>query len=185
MEIDKMFGLGSAKLAMTSFVACRHPAESCGHNGLPLTPNSIAILGQAEGLKSLEHQNLCTYLDFARGKNERVICVSEFYENNLKAAHEVGPKDLLHIAGQVLALLDFLQSQEVVVMNLSTSTVLLSDDNTVKLFNYSTLEPLPQKSLQQDLCQNAPHGQKLKHRRPKKVLIPSLTYSQHPSRHTQ
>ena len=64
MEIKDRLGLNGAKLCLTSFVACQHPAESCGHNGLPLTPNSIAILGQAESLKSLAHPHLCSYLDF-------------------------------------------------------------------------------------------------------------------------
>ena len=38
MEIEAT-GLGGATFAVTSFVASSHPAESCGLNGLPLTPH--------------------------------------------------------------------------------------------------------------------------------------------------
>ena len=62
MDFPKRLGLGEAQLALSSFVACRHPTESCGHNGLPLTPNSIAIFGRASYLKTLEHDNLCVFL---------------------------------------------------------------------------------------------------------------------------
>ena len=47
---------GDADLAITSFVAARHPTESCGTNGLPLTPNSVAILGQSQRLRLLAHK---------------------------------------------------------------------------------------------------------------------------------
>ena len=70
-----------AKLALSSFVACQHPVESCRHNGLPLTPNSTSIIGKAQMLKSICHPNLCTYLDCQRGKGERIIVASEYYED--------------------------------------------------------------------------------------------------------
>ena len=84
MDIKQRLGLKGANLSLTSFVAAQHPAESCSHTGLPLTPNSIAILGNAEYLKNCEHPNLCSYLDFQRGKQERVVCVSEYYEDTLR-----------------------------------------------------------------------------------------------------
>ena len=47
---------GDSGIAITSFVAARHPTESCGTNGLPLTPNSVAILGQSQRLRLLAHK---------------------------------------------------------------------------------------------------------------------------------
>ena len=102
MELGSRFGLCQANLALTSFVACQHPAESCGHNGLPLTPNSIAILGQAEVLKSLEHDNLCSYLDFQRGQHDRIVCVSEFYQRNLRD-FTFSHADLMNVAAKILS----------------------------------------------------------------------------------
>lgn len=55
--------------AATTFFAKSHPSEVCGTNGLPLTPNSIAILGRAQKLKKVRHDNLCQYLDVIRSKH--------------------------------------------------------------------------------------------------------------------
>ena len=133
MELGQKKGLGNANLALNSFVASQHPAESCGHNGLPLTPNSIAILGQSEILKSLEHPRLCTYLDFRRGKHERIVCVSEFYEQSFK---DYNHSQLVEVAVQVLQALDFLQSKNIFVLNLKSRNILWENDSDVKLYNY-------------------------------------------------
>lgn len=53
----------------STFFAMRHSGELCGSNGLPLTPNSITILGRSQYLKTLSHSNLCSYLDIIRGKH--------------------------------------------------------------------------------------------------------------------
>ena len=74
---------GDSDIAITSFVAARHPTESCGTNGLPLTPNSVAILGQSQRLRLLAHKNLCTHLDCVRGKHERIVTVSDCYAESL------------------------------------------------------------------------------------------------------
>lgn len=58
-----------SRLAAITFFAKTHPGDVCGSNGLPLTPNSIAILGRAQRLKDLKHPHLCQYLDFVRGKH--------------------------------------------------------------------------------------------------------------------
>ena len=139
MELNQRKGLGQAHLALHSFVASQHPAESCGHNGLPLTPNSIAILGQAEALKSLDHPRLCSYLDFRRGKHERIVSVSEFYDRNFHDdftdLQDYQP--LIQVAVQVLQALDYLQSKKIHVLNLSSKNILLtSNHSSVKLYNY-------------------------------------------------
>lgn len=57
------------KFAACTYFARNHPGESCGSNGLPLTPSSVTILGRAQRLLTIEHPNLCTYLDVIRGKH--------------------------------------------------------------------------------------------------------------------
>lgn len=52
-----------------TFFAKEHKGDSCGSNGLPLTPNSIIIYGNAQILKTLNHPFLCQYLDIIRGKH--------------------------------------------------------------------------------------------------------------------
>ena len=61
-----------------------HPAESCGLNGLPLTPHSISILGAAQILLTCDHSNLARYLDIQRGKHQRIVVVGESWSNNLR-----------------------------------------------------------------------------------------------------
>ena len=58
--------LGRASLGLLTFCAANHPVESCGSNGLPLTPNSIQILGKFHSLAQLEHPNICSYVEISR-----------------------------------------------------------------------------------------------------------------------
>ncbi|TRY63905.1 hypothetical protein TCAL_10890 [Tigriopus californicus] len=125
-----------AELALSSFTAARHPAESCGHNGLPLTPNSIAILGQAQVLKALNHDNCCTFLDCVRGKHERIIVVSEYFQNSLLTQIKSGQemRDILGMAGQVLQGLTFIHDQHMVHTTLEPRNILFTQSGRVKLF---------------------------------------------------
>jgi len=44
--------------------------EDCGSNGLPITPNSISIIGTFQSsISSISHSNLVQYLDCYRTKN--------------------------------------------------------------------------------------------------------------------
>lgn len=52
-----------------TFFAKLHKTDTCGSNGLPLTPNSIIIYGKAQLLKDIRHKHLCQYLDIIRGKH--------------------------------------------------------------------------------------------------------------------
>lgn len=65
----EMSELGEADFGLTTFFARSHPNDKCGANGLPLTPNSIKILGRFEHLKTISHENLCKYIDIQRGKH--------------------------------------------------------------------------------------------------------------------
>lgn len=57
------------QLGAMTFFARPHKGETCGSNGLPLTPNSITIYGRSQILKTILHPNLCQYLDIIRGKH--------------------------------------------------------------------------------------------------------------------
>lgn len=59
----------TSTMAAFTYFAKSHPGDTCGSNGLPLTPNSIVILGRSQFLKSIEHDNLCEYLDIIRSKH--------------------------------------------------------------------------------------------------------------------
>ena len=61
--------LGRAHIGITTFFASAHPTDTCGTNGLPLTPNSVRVLGKFQKLKILKHSNICQYIDVIRGKH--------------------------------------------------------------------------------------------------------------------
>ncbi len=61
--------LKDAQLGAFTFFASALPHDVCGSNGLPLTPNSIKILGRFQILKTITHPRLCQYVDISRGKH--------------------------------------------------------------------------------------------------------------------
>lgn len=58
-----------------TFFAKQHKGDTCGSNGLPLTPNSIIITGRAQVLKTFSSPYLCDYLDIIRGKHGKLATV--------------------------------------------------------------------------------------------------------------
>uniref|UniRef100_A0A8K9XN27 TBC domain-containing protein kinase-like protein n=1 Tax=Oncorhynchus mykiss TaxID=8022 RepID=A0A8K9XN27_ONCMY len=65
--------LRDAQLGAFTFFASALPHDVCGSNGLPLTPNSIKILGRFQLLKTISHPRLCQYVDISRGKHGRTM----------------------------------------------------------------------------------------------------------------
>lgn len=61
--------LDQAQIGISTFFPSPHPTDQCGTNGLPLTPNSIVIMGRFQHLKNLFHENVCQYLDIVRVKH--------------------------------------------------------------------------------------------------------------------
>lgn len=61
--------LDDANLSAKAFFASSYDNDECGSNGLPLTPNSIRIVGRFQALSLLDHPNLCAYIDIKRGKH--------------------------------------------------------------------------------------------------------------------
>ncbi|XP_053949913.1 TBC domain-containing protein kinase-like protein [Anastrepha ludens] len=127
-----------SRLAAVTFFARTHPGDVCGSNGLPLTPNSIAILGLAQRLKELRNPHLCQYLDFVRGKHERTIVVSEYFGNTLQERSRVELPDSLvaRIFYQIVCALNELSEHNLVIHNLEPKNILIDECDNVKLFNY-------------------------------------------------
>lgn len=68
-----MFPLKDAEMGAFTFFASALPHDVCGSNGLPLTPNSIKILGRFQILKTITHPRLCQYVDISRGKHGKIF----------------------------------------------------------------------------------------------------------------
>jgi len=125
-------------IGVTSFVALSHPSDSCGLNGLPLTPNSVCILGNGQLLKVANHPNLAKYLDIVRGKRQRIVMVSEFWKRSLRPLDRapLSTDTLLSISRQVLEGLVYLNQMNIVNLNLNPDNVMLDENGNVKLFGY-------------------------------------------------
>ena len=65
--------LGDGHLQATAFFASSHNNDQCGSNGLPLTPNSVRIIGRFQLLTDVRHPNLCSYVDLQRGKRGKIL----------------------------------------------------------------------------------------------------------------
>ncbi|KAK7072646.1 hypothetical protein SK128_024425 [Halocaridina rubra] len=133
--------LGKAHLGASTFFASAHPSESCGSNGLPLTPNSIRIFGRARALHIINHPHLCTYVDIHRGKHERIMVVQEYYSMNLGKAVQKYEKlrstsGLSQVAHQILQGLVYLNNFGSVSCNLSPENILVDPFGQAKLYNY-------------------------------------------------
>ncbi|XP_026313813.1 TBC domain-containing protein kinase-like protein [Hyposmocoma kahamanoa] len=125
------------KFAACTYFAKNHPGETCGSNGLPLTPSSITILGRAQQLLTLEHPNLCTYLDVIRGKHERIIVVAEVIGKSLNEwKSKLSCEEIVNIARQLANALVFLHGHNITHRMLSDDNILLDSSGRVKLFNY-------------------------------------------------
>ena len=123
------------KLEFRDILSFSHPAESCGLNGLPLTPHSISILGAAQILLTC---NLARYLDIQRGKHQRIVVVGESWSKNLRHMEqgEITEEKLLSISQQVLLASAYLNQMNIVNLNISRENVMLTEEGQVKLFNY-------------------------------------------------
>ncbi|XP_068909096.1 TBC domain-containing protein kinase-like protein [Tenebrio molitor] len=122
-----------------TFFAKQHKGDTCGSNGLPLTPNSIIVIGRAQCLKTIKHPYLCQYLDIVRGKHERTIVVSQHCGNPLSSYISKQAFDLCDIkrfAFQILTALKELHQRKIVHRNLSTDNILVQENKDIKLFNY-------------------------------------------------
>ncbi|XP_051940425.1 TBC domain-containing protein kinase-like protein isoform X3 [Hippocampus zosterae] len=132
--------LKDAQLGAFTFFASALPHDVCGSNGLPLTPNSIKILGRFQILKTVTHPRLCQYVDISRGKHERLIVVAEHHESSLsdfqKRGNKISPERVLQIAYEVLEGLAFMNKHGMVHRALSVHNVLLDSKGNVKLAKF-------------------------------------------------
>ncbi|XP_071951591.1 TBC domain-containing protein kinase-like protein isoform X2 [Antedon mediterranea] len=134
-----MQALGSASLGVSTFCAASHAHDQCGSDGLPLTPNSIKIYGRFQYLKTIIHPRLCQYIEVIRGKHERLMIVTEYYEDNVQETYsQQTPTNhqILQIAFEILDGLRFLNENGIVHRLLSPKNILMDDKGSVKLSNY-------------------------------------------------
>lgn len=68
-----------AKITLSAGNNC---GDDCGSNGLPITPNSISIIGNFQSkVDSVQHPNIVQYVDCYRSKNGKLIFMFVFLFN--------------------------------------------------------------------------------------------------------
>uniref|UniRef100_A0A674A2R0 TBC1 domain containing kinase n=1 Tax=Salmo trutta TaxID=8032 RepID=A0A674A2R0_SALTR len=127
--------LRDAQLGAFTFFASALPHDVCGSNGLPLTPNSIKILGRFQLLKTITHPRLCQYVDISRGNHERLVVVTEHYESSLNDFQK-HPERVLQIAYEALEGLEFMNKHGMVHRALNAQNVLMDGKGKVKLAKF-------------------------------------------------
>uniref|UniRef100_A0A673W534 TBC1 domain containing kinase n=1 Tax=Salmo trutta TaxID=8032 RepID=A0A673W534_SALTR len=128
--------LRDAQLGAFTFFASALPHDVCGSNGLPLTPNSIKILGRFQLLKTITHPRLCQYVDISRGKHERLVVVTEHYESSLNDFQKQVQTRVLQIAYEALEGLEFMNKHGMVHRALNAQNVLMDGKGKVKLAKF-------------------------------------------------
>ncbi|XP_076359220.1 TBC domain-containing protein kinase-like protein isoform X2 [Tachypleus tridentatus] len=132
--------LGSSVLGAWTFFASAHGTDTCGINGLPLTPNSVRILGKFQKLKTVDHPQLCKYLDIIRGKHERLMVVSEHYKNNIQekivTSGSLCIQDIVQFAFDALLALEYIHRLGIVHRCLCPQNFLIDNQGHIKLSNY-------------------------------------------------
>ncbi|XP_063775322.1 TBC domain-containing protein kinase-like protein isoform X2 [Pseudophryne corroboree] len=135
-----MAPLKDAELGAFTFFASALPHDVCGSNGLPLTPNSIKILGRFQVLKTIVHPRLCQYVDISRGKHERLVVVAEHYEKSLEdllqGRKHVSHLKILQLAYEVLQGLEYMNCHRMVHRALSPHNILLDGEGHVKMAKF-------------------------------------------------
>lgn len=121
------------------FFALQHKDDMCGSNGLPLTPNSISILGRSQILKTFNHEGIAQHLDLLRGKHEKLIIVFEYWNYSLSNIIESGVDvdQIKNIAYQILSALSYLNKNGIVHRCLAPENILYNKDTKrIKIYNY-------------------------------------------------
>jgi len=83
---------------------------------------------------------LCEYVDIIKGRNERLLLVSEHYKLNLrsllKEKTRLGESEVRRISGDILLALAFLHVHGIVHRNLSPDNILFNSNMEAKLADY-------------------------------------------------
>uniref|UniRef100_T1J4P7 TBC domain-containing protein kinase-like protein n=1 Tax=Strigamia maritima TaxID=126957 RepID=T1J4P7_STRMM len=127
--------LGKAQLGAVVFFASSHPGEVCGSNGLPLTPNSIKIVGRFQILKTIQHPHLCKYISIVRGKHGKKT-TADSGGRTLHTKFKGLSEKLIEISYEVLRGLSYLNEYGIVHRNLTPENILLDNEGHVKLAKF-------------------------------------------------
>nr|CAB3266852.1 TBC domain-containing protein kinase-like protein [Phallusia mammillata] len=136
-------GMDTVRLGCMTFVTTAVPHDKCGSNGLPVTPNSVKVLGLAQELISLRHENVCRYIDFKTTKHNRIFAVSEYYTTTLHKMiknHETFHRDwnsvCVNVSMGVFKGLSYLHEQGLVHHCLEPKSIYITKEDNPKLGNF-------------------------------------------------
>uniref|UniRef100_A0A914UHY9 TBC domain-containing protein kinase-like protein n=1 Tax=Plectus sambesii TaxID=2011161 RepID=A0A914UHY9_9BILA len=133
--------LGTSELGAVTFVGRAYGDDKTGINGLPVTPASVRMLGRFQLLSSLQHPHMCAYLDLCRGRNDRVILVSEHHPTSvadMMARSSLNKRQVMSIFTQLLNAVAYLHSNRITIAYFSLQNVLVACEEplTVRLSQY-------------------------------------------------
>ncbi|XP_063674727.1 TBC domain-containing protein kinase-like protein [Bolinopsis microptera] len=119
----------------------QHPHNCISNNGLPITHNSVRLIGRYADLTSLSHPNICRYLDIVRGKGELVAVVQEYHELSLRqlisSTQDTQTLDTKQVVYDITCGLRYLHSKRIVNRSVTLQNVLFEKSSgAAKLSNF-------------------------------------------------
>ncbi|RWS25441.1 TBC domain-containing protein kinase-like protein [Leptotrombidium deliense] len=125
--MDSRFKFEFASLTLKT---AQNSWDSCGTNGLPITPSCVALVGNFKALvANCKHPNLVEYLDCRRSKHDKVTLIYEHYNDPVD-----GNDDL--IIEQMLSALHFLHYTVYCVHGNITPESIIFDGKNYKLCHW-------------------------------------------------
>ncbi|MCP9265885.1 TBC domain-containing protein kinase-like protein [Dirofilaria immitis] len=109
-----------------------------------LSPTSLAahVLGRFSKLTSLNHPNLCKYVEFVRSTilGNAGFLISEHYSwsvvEELKECKKLDVKRIISLLQPVLSAFSYLHSRHIIIGYFSLNSILLSPQNLIRLAQY-------------------------------------------------
>eukprot|EP00055_Hartaetosiga_balthica_P011813 m.55224 g.55224 ORF g.55224 m.55224 type:complete len:927 (-) comp7744_c0_seq4:48-2828(-) len=138
-----LFGVDGCGLGVTSFYAAPHPTDKCGPRGLPLTPNSVRVLGNMQRIMNLSHTSITEYIKAEIGTGERVFLVEENYKITVSDLIKDDPDKKLNyvmvvsVLSNILDGLIYLHKQKIICRSISPENIQLTENMKAKLSHYA------------------------------------------------
>ncbi|KAL3982387.1 Rab-GTPase-TBC domain family protein [Acanthocheilonema viteae] len=141
VEVDVRL-LGSAEFGATAVIGDDASCQTATTNGFSATSSAAHMLGQFSKLMSLNHPNLCKYVEFVRSAvlENAGFMISEHYSQSaveeLKECKKLDVARIISLLQAVLSAFTYLHSQHIIIGYFNLNSILLSSQNLVRLAQY-------------------------------------------------
>lgn len=131
---------GDSQLGLQTYFSTNTLITHGPCSGSSIVPASVCIVGRFEKLKRLTHPNICQYVDIKRGKQNRMLVVTEYYSKNLSqpdfSIFGDNPSNRKQLAKSIILALTYLNDNNIVSRNVNSKNICVTKYGGVKLANF-------------------------------------------------